>query len=721
MFVNKYNAKCKSCNDPISAGDGFAYKNGYKWFTVCNSTACIKRLGLTVPSLEAHKELCEDGRIIIEPFDFKMLDLIRAMPGARWQPDHPQGKCWVVSTKTKDLARIIEVSEKIGLDIPDSFKKRAAEGTAESREAKKRAETQGLYEFQRAGVEFLALRDSAKALLGDDQGTGKTVQTLVALPENPSALIVVPASLKYNWASETKKWRPDIEVIICNGRDSFKLPRKNQIIITNYDILPKYLFPKTDKQTKKKVWNIPHEELFSQLMSETILICDEAHVVKNYKTQRAAKVTKLAEMAKATWFLTGTPLLNRPFDLYGVLSSGGMAREALGGWNKFLDLFQGQKGKYGGYIFAGPKPEVPERMRRVMLRRLKKDVLQDLPPKQHQTIVVDLSGKIKKDLDSAMKEWEENYDKDELPPFKMFSSIRAKLAKDRIKAMLEIVSSYEEQETPLIVFSAHKMPIEELAKRDGWRIITGDISASERDEIKDEFQNGKLKGIGLTIKAGGVGLTLTHASDLLFVDLDWTPALNLQAEDRGHRIGQMAERVLIMHMVSKHPLDLHIHELIERKMELIRKAIEEKVEFTPRKQNAKTPKLRNETNEELKARLVALEEAAAEVDRQTARNKLASILERERGKTVIPEPELTYKRKALIRDALGYMISRCDGAIKRDGIGFNKPDAGIAHCVFRTGMREDDEITFRVIERVLSRYYTQVSSKYPEIWEPELS
>lgn len=311
-------------------------------------------------------------------------------------------------------------------------------------------------------------------------------------------------------------------------------------------------------------------------------------------------------------------------------------------------------------------------------------------------------------------------DMTELPSFEQFSEIRALLAEARIPAMLEEVESYEESDTPLVVFSAHKAPILELGKRDGWKIITGETKPEDRRDIVHAFQNGQLKGIGLTIQAGGVGLTLTRASNALFVDLDWTPAMNIQAEDRICRIGQTSSKVLIKRMSSTHPLDVHMQELIEFKIALAYQALEAGIAYTPLKKRPLTQDIgiREESDEELAARIGA---ADAEANRQIALGKLSAIAGREAAKVNdTPEPELTPERKDMLREALGYMAGRCDGAETKDGVGFNKPDARIGHWLNDTGLRDEDDMAFRVLERILVRYRRQLNNQFDEIWKPSL-
>src|SRR5262249_49653534 len=123
-------------------------------------------------------------------------------------------------------------------------------------------------------------------------------------------------------------------------------------------------------------------------------------------------------------------------------------------------------------------------------------------------------------------------------PFTMLSAARAALASAKIPPLMELVEQYEEQEEPVVVFSAYRAPIDFLKAREGWAVITGDTSPNQRTEIENDFQAGKLKGVACTIKAGGVAITLTRACHVIMSDLEWTPSLNDQAAYRVIRIGQ---------------------------------------------------------------------------------------------------------------------------------------------------------------------------------------
>jgi SWI/SNF-related matrix-associated actin-dependent regulator 1 of chromatin subfamily A len=673
-----------------------------------------------------------------------------------------------------------------------------------------RARTSGAYPFQMEGIEWLTL--GKDRLLTDDMGCGKTVQVLLALPDNARCLAVVPASVKHNWADECKTWRPDLTPVVLKGKKSFRWPKDGELVIVNPDILPGWMSKTKKKVEKERFLGVGEASDFSApdgmvLVEEescvyavprgtqkpskwsrpawpaehclsaqgVILVADEAHLYKNYKAGRSKKITALSQFVERRWALTGTPLPNKPTDLWGVLSSFGLNWKVFGSWRKFIELFNGFPARFGGYEWGVPGPEVGERLRRVMLRRTKGQVLPDLPPKQFQTIRVDVPRSMVKALDSLWAELDVNYligqiraelfncptdpadwykilkmaegDKialdyvmgygcpyetakeaakaagieyddsplrrvgvGELPLFEMISGVRADLAESRIPAMLQIVESYEDSDTPLVVFSAHRAPIDTLGERDGWATITGSTPQHVRAEIVRQFQEGELKGVGLTIGAGGVGITLTRASTMLFVDLDWTPAMNIQAEDRIHRIGQKAQSAHYIHLVSDHPLDQRVHQLLAAKMDLIRATLDNLTEA----EISTVVEIKSESEAVWEARMESLRRAEEEVEtrareaRDAARNedtrsRIDHWTERysERGGREI-QSEISPERAERLRDAFGFLLSHCDGAMSEDAVGFNKPDAAIAHRLNALGL-EEAEIT-RLLDVMLYKY-----------------
>jgi SWI/SNF-related matrix-associated actin-dependent regulator 1 of chromatin subfamily A len=685
---NRFTKKCAVCDVAVEANQGYACEHKTGWATYCEAHVPVK--------IETERaEITKEGHIYF-PYHPDAVSLVKSLYYSSWQKE---GKFWRVSIEPEHINRVIQVGRQLGLKIADELLEIASDVQEEAEEKVEiNFDTAGLFPYQVTGAAFLA--NKYRCLLGDEMGTGKTVQTLASLPKDVGTLVVCPASLKFNWRDETNKWRPDLTPIVLNGRKSFRLPEAREVVIVNYDILPQDL---NDIQKK-----------------DFVLVCDEVHLCKNYKAKRSRAVKILSNIAKKTVGLTGTPLMNRPFDLYGVLSSLHLENEVFGSWVGFLRAFNGYKNEWGGYTFGAVSPLVPELLRRVMLRRRREEVLPDLPKKSYTTITVDgVSKSLQKRLDEVYDEVELLLEMKELPPFEMFAEIRAALAESRIEAMLEIVENHEEEEIPLVVFSAHRAPIDTLAQREGWATITGSTKPEDRQGIVRKFQSGELKGVGLTIAAGGVGLTLTRAWKALFVDLDWTPALNSQAEDRICRIGQ-TKPCEIVRMVSDHVLDRHIHELIAEKIDLFNNAIDGNIG------NVKLTISEGETDEQYAVRMAALQaefdakqvEAEAlneKARRDAAKKKVNMIVEREMnkatngGKKKFKLPEFTPVLIQSIKDNLAKMLGVCDGAQERDNLGFNKPDAMLSRWLYAAGLDEPE--TLQAAYLMLCRYPRQVRLK----------
>jgi hypothetical protein len=417
-----------------------------------------------------------------------------------------------------------------------------------------------LFGFQVADALWLSGRRAA--LLGNSMGTGKTPTSLVAVDPSEPPVVVCPAVAKGVWARECKKWTPHLTATILNGRGSFRLPNKDEMIVTNYDILPDEF-----KNTEKR---------------KLTLIGDECHSIKgpSQKTKRFRAIAReVRKHGGRVWGLSGSPFLNHPLELWNVLQGLGLAEEAFTSFPRFCRLFHATRGRFG-LNWGLPDPQVPTLLKRVMVRRLRSEVFKDMKGKRHQSIPVDIDKKTRdlcEEMTQAMEEAGIDFDNcvDDAEftrvggaLFNMMSAARKALATAKIPAMLSVVQDFEDNEEPLLVFSAHRAPIDVLAGRPGWEVITGDVSAARRTEIEDDFQAGRLKGVGATIAAGGVAITLTHAHNGLFVDRLFVGPLNSQAEDRMDRYGQ-TEQVLIQDLVADHRLDERMYEILISKQEML--------------------------------------------------------------------------------------------------------------------------------------------------------
>lgn len=496
------------------------------------------------------------------------------------------------------------------LDV-QAAKERAAAFDAQMKEKGK-----ALYPFQFTGITWLSMRDGA--LLADEMGLGKTLMSLAALPAHAAVLVVAPAVAKGVWRRELALWRPQLKAVVLQGRTSFRWPTKGEVVITNYDILPpthttecalsrksktvlkgqhtkdclgaqgNIFIPALQELAKQCKGCLPESSVARECQGclpflkdapeGLVIIADEAHNLKNGGTQRTVRFRSLSQAGRAkgarVWLLTGTPLMNHPMELWAVFQAALLAQEVFGDFKTFLRLFRGKTAPFGkGYVFGEPETEeVAERMQRVMLRRMKLDVLSELPAKTIEVLPVEVDKATLKKCDTLVRLCGGveaiAADLDKSLAFETMATIRSSLAKAKIAPMMALVEDYEDREEPVVVFSAHRAPIDLFDGRPGWAVITGDTSAEDRTRIEESFQRGELRGVASTIKAGGVAITLTRACFSIFVDQEWNPALNLQAQDRISRIGQ-TRPCLITILVADHPLDERVTELLLEKQALI--------------------------------------------------------------------------------------------------------------------------------------------------------
>lgn len=391
--------------------------------------------------------------------------------------------------------------------------------------------------YQLDGIRWIRATE-AGALL-DEMGLGKTMQILLGYGDR--IVIFCPASVKGVWAREAAMWRPDLTPVILSGRGSFRWPEQGEIVIVNYDVV--------SPADVKAAGHCP---------AGVDAGADEGHVVKNARTARA-KAIKAAFAAVAAargrrLLITATPICNRPLELRAVLEAVGAFKAAFSSWTAFERAF-------GGAVRSAealPTAEAAEALARVSLRRTKADVARDLPTLTIAERRVELEGKaaeIAAEIERRLRAQVEaavaaaGGDPEEVAKaiegalragseIGEMSAARKVLALAKLPAALEVIEECEDAGRPIVFASAHREVCERVGSRPGWAMIVGGVEADERTRIVAAFQRGELKGIALTIKAGGVGLTLTAAADMVCADLEWNPALNDQLFARIHRIGQ---------------------------------------------------------------------------------------------------------------------------------------------------------------------------------------
>lgn len=381
-----------------------------------------------------------------------------------------------------------------------------------------------LYPHQAEGIEYL--RNNQKAFLTDEMGLGKTIQALMALPPATCALVICPASLKGSWAKEVETWRPDLTPVILKGRGNFRWPCLGEIVIVNYELLP------TDFESPRLNWKVN-------------AIVDEAHYLKKYKAARTKNWRGLAKQINreggSTWGMTGTPLVTNPMDLWGCLESFGLAQKAYGNFARFTRTWGGRRGPFG-LVWDSKRIQrkaAQKGLSKVTFGRKREEALPYLPSKRYKIIEVRVPkgcGVIDRESMEKLEDWAKG---GPTPVAGKLSEARKELAIAKGKRAIPFIDEViQGGGGPLVVFSAHREPVLELGKYDRWECITGDTPAGKRAEIVSRFQAGFLDGIAGTVGAMGVGLTLTKACRMVFIDLPWSNSEIAQAEDRICRIGQ---------------------------------------------------------------------------------------------------------------------------------------------------------------------------------------
>jgi len=443
--------------------------------------------------------------------------------------------------------------------------------------------------FQKAGIAFATAR--ANTLIADEMGLGKTIQVVGLINKDMtlnSILVVCPASLKLNWKRELEKWLTrKLTVHVADSQDFNSFDA--DIVIINYDILRK------------------HEAAIGATKWDALVV-DECHYLKNPKTIRSKQVTAIS--AGRRIYLTGTPIVNRPVELWPIISALDPKT-----WTKFWPFAMRYcNGKHTGWgwDFSGAAhlDELQKKLRStIMVRRLKSEVLKELPAKVRQVIELPANGcadSIKAEQDALAgnsetiealkvavelakasdnpddyKEAVATLRKGIMVAFDEMARLRHDTAVAKLPYVIEHVHAALETGSKVVVSAHHHDVVNALAAEFGKQavVLTGETLLVKRQEAVDAFQtNENVKVFIGSIQAAGVGITLTAASHAIFAELDWVPGNVTQSEDRLHRIGQR-DSVLVQHLVLEGSLDATIAKTLVRKQTVIDRALDKTVEF----------------------------------------------------------------------------------------------------------------------------------------------
>lgn len=447
--------------------------------------------------------------------------------------------------------------------------------------------------FQEVGIEFI---DAAggRALLADQMGLGKTWQGLgYALLRNLRSCIVCPASLKANWAREIKRLTGE-SAYIMSGSEPTKhdvrrlLIDKPRFAIINYDILSRKTETYNEKAFKETglksevqthfVW----AELIN-LAQFDLVIADECHYAKNSEAARTQALMTLS----APRFIgaTGTPVMNRPGELWPILST------------LYPEKFPSEDRFIATYTFNNKEArnveELRELLKPIMIRRLKKDVVKELPPinriyewRELSPKARALCEKIMKGIFEALEEWGGSGEPKAIANLLVqIMRLKQVVAIDKIQTVadlgVEVVDALSENENidarKCLIFSQFKPVTRAIAARLGNEAvcINGDLNMSQRQALIDQFKSdSKIKFLVATSAVASEGLNLQEAGAVIFTDLLWTPAAHEQCEGRAYGRLAALHSIDSYYVVAENSIDQWIQEILDRKMRVIDQVVE---------------------------------------------------------------------------------------------------------------------------------------------------
>lgn len=454
-----------------------------------------------------------------------------------------------------------------------------------------------LYEFQKEDV--IKLVDRKSALIANEMGTGKTYEAIALdlwrredIPAEWSGraktLVIAPLTVTHSWEQHFRDLAPELKVCKMDPK------KRGNFLSTLY-------------RDEADVFICHWESL--RLINKDVnqrgiifhhIIADEVHRAKNRKAQQSRALKSLKGRYRTG--LSGTPVTNKPHDLWNILDW--LQKGSFGAYWTFYKRYVEYELTYPHeyHKVIGPKnvEELHGRMAGFYVRRRKVDVLKDLPDKYYDTIWVELDPKQRRAYDQMKKEmiaWLENQDDtkplvapvviaqlirlqqlaaayaDIIPSTRNDSGTSVVLTEpsSKLDALMQLLEDNPNES--IVVFSQFKQLINLAAKRMEsasipYVTITGDVDQDGRRDAIERFQSGEARVFLGTIAAGGEGITLTRASTVVFLDRDWSPGRNTQAEDRLHRIGQK-NAVEVIDIVARNTIDLGRMQKIEMKKQWI--------------------------------------------------------------------------------------------------------------------------------------------------------
>ena len=444
--------------------------------------------------------------------------------------------------------------------------------------------------YQLQAVRAIQHKFDGRALLADEMGLGKSLESLVALDRNKTfmlpALVICPASLKWNWQHEAKI-HINMAADVLEGRTP---PPKRQLrdrssslLIINYEILTPWMD-------------------FLKKLDPQLVIIDEVHRIKSNKAICTSNVQQICKYTPHLLALSGTPMTNQPAELFTTLKL--LWPDAFPSFPAFAMRYSNPEINAWGTTYKGGRnlPELHQKLKDLgMIRRTKEQVLHELPSVSTNVVPVRLDRKQAKEYQSAQSNFLAWLRKKVKSKKKVAAATRAQrlvkigylrrlageLKMAHLHSWIDNFLDSERGEEKLIVFGIHKNILKPLHERYKSLsiLIDGDVGGKKRHLALEEFRHQTQRMIAfVNIQAGGVGLNMQEANHVLFAELPWTPAEVDQAISRAHRMGQK-RNVQVYFLISENTIESKLCKLLLTKQDLSEQTLDGKTEGGMSKQS----------------------------------------------------------------------------------------------------------------------------------------
>jgi SWI/SNF-related matrix-associated actin-dependent regulator 1 of chromatin subfamily A len=469
------------------------------------------------------------------PYSVGLVNAVKRLPDRQWDN---RNKVWWFPVTPFHLDAVQRFASEYKFIVANSF--------FECKNAKPAAVQVGsgnirnsLYPFQVEGVEFMH-KSGGNLILADDMGLGKTLETLAYLEETKHGrvLVVCPASVVYKWYDEFQKWLGITPQPIVSSKQRLL---NNEFNIVSYGLAT---------------------SMYSILGNFDTIILDECHYVSNPKALRTRAVKYLSMSSNYVIGLSGTPFLNRPIDLWSLMDI--LKPGNFPSWFQYAERYCDGHRTHWGYDTTGHsnEEELKARLSEIMIRRTKEEIKDQLPDITRSMIRVSIDTK---EHDVAVTRYLTHRKVEDI------QRLLITLGKAKVSPAVELAENImSDAERKVVLYCKHLDVLEllkEKLKLYGVLVIQGSVSSEDRQKIINLFQHDDTYRVMIITSAGGEGIDLYRASDIIFVEREWNPGKEEQVESRLHRLGQKSP-VTAYYLTAKETYDVDHDQLIQMKREI---------------------------------------------------------------------------------------------------------------------------------------------------------